>query len=188
MNHLLKPNSKEVRARQLSREIAFKAVYAIHIGGMELSDAIEASLDGVVLSLESMEWVRELAGNVAGGAGSWDAKYQEQLSSNWPIERISVIDKLCLRMACCEIWNLPAIPPKVTIAEYLKLAEKYGSKESAAFINGILGKVLPLSPKAEWTPVEEEIPRAISKPTKLKAPSKKSSKSTTSAWVIKSEG
>ena len=186
MNHLLKPDRKEVRARQLSREIAFKAVYAIYLGGMELTEAIEASLDGTELSADSLAWIRELAGPVAGGNNSWDEKYQALLSTNWPLERIAVIDKLCIRMACCEFWNMPTIPPKVTISEYMKLAEKYSSRESAAFINGILGKVLESSPKSHWTPIDEELPAVASPKTKVEKPAKKEKESQQSAWVIRS--
>jgi N utilization substance protein B len=61
---------------------------------------------------------------------------------NWDIERVSVVDRSLLFMACAEILFMPDIPARVTINEYLELAKNYSSPDSKNFINGVLDKVL----------------------------------------------
>jgi N utilization substance protein B len=46
---------------------------------------------------------------------------------------------------------MPEIPPKVTITEAVELAKRFGGADSGSFINGVLGRVLQVSPKAEWS-------------------------------------
>ena len=60
----------------------------------------------------------------------------------WKIDRISKVDLSILRLAIFEILHMNEIPASVSINEAVELAKKYSSKESASFINGLLGKVL----------------------------------------------
>lgn len=58
-------------------------------------------------------------------------------SDNWKIERLALVDLLLLRMAIAEI-ELQLTAPKVVINEILEIAKTYSSKDSVAFINGVL--------------------------------------------------
>ena len=63
-------------------------------------------------------------------------------SKNWKIERIAPVDLNILRVAIVELKFLPEpIPKKVAINEAIELAKKFGSENSAAFVNGILDQV-----------------------------------------------
>jgi N utilization substance protein B len=65
------------------------------------------------------------------------------LSDNWRLDRLPPVDRNILRMALYEIRvNHKDTPPKVAIDEALKLAKKFSSAESPAFLNGILGAAL----------------------------------------------
>jgi N utilization substance protein B len=61
---------------------------------------------------------------------------------NWDLERVSVVDRSLLFMACGEMMYMPDIPSRVIINEYLELAKNYSSPDSKNFINGVLDKVL----------------------------------------------
>ena len=65
-------------------------------------------------------------------------------STNWKMDRISLIDLNIMRIAILEILYHPEIPSKVSINEALELSKIFGSKNSTSFINGILNKVLEL--------------------------------------------
>ena len=52
------------------------------------------------------------------------------------------MDKDILRIAICELLYVQDAPLKVIIDEALELAKKYSTDDSAAFVNGILGKVV----------------------------------------------
>lgn len=68
-------------------------------------------------------------------------KYMFGKIKNWEEERISLLDKLILRMGICELLYFPEIPPKVTINEAIELAKIFCTKSSGKFVNGILDAV-----------------------------------------------
>lgn len=59
----------------------------------------------------------------------------------WELERIAVLDRVLLHLALCEITQIPDMPVKVTINEYLDIAKYYSTDKSSIFINGILDKI-----------------------------------------------
>ncbi|MDQ3244949.1 MAG: transcription antitermination factor NusB [bacterium] len=61
----------------------------------------------------------------------------------WPIEKISVIDRNILRMGLTELLfgDRTQVPPKVAINESIELAKTFGGENSSKFINGVLGAV-----------------------------------------------
>lgn len=69
-----------------------------------------------------------------------DARIQEVMP-NWRLERLAVIDRNVLRIGCVEIEHMDDVPGKVAIHEAIKLAEKYGGKESPRFVNGVLDAI-----------------------------------------------
>ena len=60
---------------------------------------------------------------------------------NWDLDRISVIDKIILRLALNEMLYFDDIPPKVSIVEGVEIAKVFGTEESSAFINGVLDSI-----------------------------------------------
>lgn len=59
-----------------------------------------------------------------------------------PIEQINKIDLAILRLATFELIIESKTPPKVVVDEAVELGKAFGSDSSAAFINGVLGKVI----------------------------------------------
>ena len=66
------------------------------------------------------------------------------LSQNWTLTRMSPTDKSILRLAMSEILYTDT-PKAIAINEAVELAKKFGTKDSAAFVNGILDRVQPSS-------------------------------------------
>ncbi len=60
---------------------------------------------------------------------------------NWDFERISLIDKLILKMGLTEFLYFPSIPPSVSMNEYVELAKEFSTPKSNIFINGVLNKI-----------------------------------------------
>lgn len=69
------------------------------------------------------------------------AQIQSHLDLSWSIERLSLTDLNILKIAITEMLFLET-PPKAALNEAIDLGKKYSSADSAAFINGILDKVL----------------------------------------------
>ena len=64
-----------------------------------------------------------------------------RIAQNWTLERINATDRNILRVAVCELLYLQT-PKAVVIHEALELAGQFGTKDSAAFVNGILDQVI----------------------------------------------
>ncbi len=72
------------------------------------------------------------------------AAVEEAVSSaldNWRLDRLSVMDRGILRLGATEILFLEDLPGKVAIQEAVRLAERYGGRDSPRFVNGVLDAV-----------------------------------------------
>ncbi|QIK16585.1 transcription antitermination factor NusB [Blattabacterium sp. DPU] len=63
------------------------------------------------------------------------------MSNNWDIERIAIIDLIILQMAICEFLYFPNIPPRATMNEYIEITKIFCMEKSKTFINGILDQI-----------------------------------------------
>lgn len=61
---------------------------------------------------------------------------------NWKLNRISKVDLAILRICTYEFLYEDDIPQNVSVNEAIELAKRYSGDKSAAFINGILGKMI----------------------------------------------
>ncbi|MBS1724934.1 MAG: transcription antitermination factor NusB [Armatimonadetes bacterium] len=176
--------SEGTSSRRAAREAAFRAGYATVVGHAAAEEALSSGQVGEPLDAGGQEFSKALYEAVVEGFATLAEHFKPFLASSWPLERIPMTDRILLSMACCELWSMPDVPPKVTISEYVALAKLYGTAESGKFVNAVLGKVLEQSPKQNWQPVPEPSkPVAASKKTTDKPRPKKKS-----AWVVKSEG
>jgi N utilization substance protein B len=57
---------------------------------------------------------------------------------NWEADRIATMDMVILKMALAEAQTFESIPLKVTMNEYIELANYYSTPKSNVFINGLL--------------------------------------------------
>lgn len=66
----------------------------------------------------------------------------EQVAQNWKLYRMAVTDRNTLRLGAFELAHTDT-PGRVVIDEAIELAKKFGSTQSAQFVNGILDKLVP---------------------------------------------
>lgn len=69
-------------------------------------------------------------------------KIIEKAAPEWPIEKISKVDLVILRIAISEIVFGEKTPVKVAIDEAVELAKEFGNDTSHKFVNGVLGTVV----------------------------------------------
>jgi len=62
-------------------------------------------------------------------------------STNWSLERMARVDLALLRLSAYELLYRPDIPINVVINEAVEIGKRYGTKETPAFINGILDRI-----------------------------------------------
>ena len=65
----------------------------------------------------------------------------EKFTRGWDIDRLNKVDLALLRLAIYEMLCEPDVPFGVAVNEAVELAKSYGSDESPAFVNGVLGNV-----------------------------------------------
>lgn len=60
----------------------------------------------------------------------------------WNINRLPKVDLAILRLAITEFFFFNDIPIEVSVNEAVEMAKEYSDKDSAKFINGVLGGVI----------------------------------------------
>jgi len=65
----------------------------------------------------------------------------ENFLRDWTISRINKVDLALMRLSIYEMLCEKDVPIGVAVSEAVELAKIYGTDESPAFINGVLGNV-----------------------------------------------
>ena len=74
-----------------------------------------------------------------------DQEYEDIIvkkAKNWDLERIAIMDQILIKMAFCEILNMPELPIKVSLNEYIEISKYYSTNKSKMFINGLLDSAI----------------------------------------------
>ena len=135
-------------SRRLGREVALQILYAIDVNPSEEFPPLPQASDGSTVPYESLDFAEELVRGVREHRARIDEVISGK-SKNWSLERMSRVDLCILRMAICELLFRADIPRNVTINEAIEVAKKFGTKDSPAFVNGILDEVATGLPDKE---------------------------------------
>ena len=100
---------------------------------------------------EPDEYCREVVAGVERYLDTIDKTIGE-VSENWVVSRMPLVDRNILRIATYEILYDAQVPPSVAINEAVELAKVYGGDDSSKFVNGVLGKIA--LKRAEYTDQE----------------------------------
>jgi N utilization substance protein B len=128
-------------SRREARELALQALYQLDVTGE--SDA------GRGLALfwthfdappDARTFARELIEGVGAQRERIDALIAES-AEHWRLPRLSRVDLNLLRLATFELLGRADIPASVTINEAIEIARRFGSDDSAAFVNGVLDHI-----------------------------------------------
>jgi transcription antitermination factor NusB len=137
-----------------------QTLYTIDVVQAPFTETLKTTIETAGLEASLAAFAEELIRGVAQNKQQLDDTLQP-LITDWDYDRIAVVDRCILRICAYELFHCPYIPPIVSINEAVEMAKRYSTAESGKFVNGVLGKLLPLSPKANWTPqdlpYEEEV-------------------------------
>lgn len=132
-------------SRREGRELALQALYSLDLNPMELRQSLVLFWENNRAAPTVRDFAEQLVLGVAEHRDEIDRKIEEK-SKNWSLSRMARIDLNILRMAVYELLYRPDIPKNVTINEAIEVAKKFGTEESAAFINGIVDEVASTVP------------------------------------------
>ena len=65
----------------------------------------------------------------------------KKYTEHWELSRIAAVDRNILRLAIYEMTCRNDIPPVVSINEAVEIAKRFSTRESGAFVNGILDRL-----------------------------------------------
>lgn len=123
-------------SREIAFQILFQSEFAPAIQVRDIAEVTQESHDG-----ETIEFAHELVKGVLARKAEIDAKIQS-VSQHWKMERMASVDRNLLRLATYEmIFSPQPLKPAIAINEAVELAKKFGSSDSASFVNGILDQL-----------------------------------------------
>lgn len=127
------------RLRREARERALELAYEQRQRGVELATLLAS------LTLEPDAYTSALLRGVEADLDGIDATIAARLRG-WTLERLPVLDLLVLRLGVAEL-RCTDTPTGVVLAEAVDLASRYGTDESAKFVNGVLGAIARDEPR-----------------------------------------
>lgn len=124
------------QARELALQILFQTEFAPQISYQTFLDVFEKTIESEVTSYADL-----LVKGVQNNKEAIDAKIQAS-SAHWKVERMATIDRNILRIAVYEMkFAADPIKENIAINEAVEIAKKFGTTESASFVNGLLDQV-----------------------------------------------
>ena len=129
-------------SRRNARELVLKSLFQIDFSkDTEPLMALEAAKEEEITE-EKDGYALMLLQGVIDNRSQIDAKINE-FAIDWTLDRMPAVDRNILRIAVFEIFvSVESIVSSVAINEAVEVAKKYGTDDSARFINGVLGKMV----------------------------------------------
>ena len=129
------------KQKRKARIITLQVIYAHELKGSNLDDTCAFMLDERKPPMVNViKYGKQLSKLVFQHSIEVDELIKTR-SRNWDFDRITIIDKLILRMALVEMIYVDEVPPNVSIAEGVEIAKQFSTEDSSSFINGILDAV-----------------------------------------------
>lgn len=133
--------------QQKFREMVFQILYSQDFGCSDEEEEVVSffmPLLKVTKKYVKMATLRVLA--MKEHLSKIDELIQSQ-SQSYAFERISRVERNILRLGLYELLYDEALPHKVAIAEAVRLCRKFGTRESAGFVNAILDGIYAVTNK-----------------------------------------
>ena len=129
--------------RTAIREKAFKLIYSLEIQKYNsLEEQINIYFESEnITDEEAKKYIEDAVLGIEKNKDEICSLIEENLKSDWKIDRISKIDLSILKLAIYEI-KYKEIPFKIAINEAVELAKRYGEDPSKNFVNGILASIV----------------------------------------------
>jgi N utilization substance protein B len=130
--------------RHLSRSIVLQTLFEwdFNNGNLDIKKSLKHNLDEFAPGLEDDTFVFSLVDEILKKRSILDEIIQKA-APDWPIDKISVVDRNILRIGLAELLfgDRTQVPPKVAINESIELAKTFGGENSGKFVNGVLGAI-----------------------------------------------
>lgn len=130
--------------QQKFREIVFQMLYSYDMGRASEEDMLTLLMAELSVTKQSVSNAQKRVRSLLAKQAEIDAAITKA-SLSYSFERIQSVERNILRLGVFELLYDPDIPPKVAIAEALRLAKKFSTPESATFVNAMLDNIYKVS-------------------------------------------
>lgn len=141
------------QARKRAVDLLFEAE-AREITPAEVAEARNALASGVSGTKSDAESglapLNPYTVTVAHGVTEHAAHIDDLISAHlqgWTLDRLPAVDRAILRVAVWELLHADDVPEPVAVDEAVELAKQLSTDESPAFVNGVLGQVMLVTPQ-----------------------------------------
>jgi len=132
-------------SRHLARSIVMQSLFEWDFNGYgdaKIDGILDENLREFAPGAGDLQFTKTLAKNILKKRKAIDAII-EKAAPEWPIEKISIVDRNVLRIGLYELLfaDRGEVPPKVAINEAIELAKSFSGDTGGKFVNGVLGAV-----------------------------------------------
>ena len=126
--------------RRKGRELALQVLYQGDMSGESPEQVLRSFAQSFDHSPKAREFGESLVRGVLSQRETIDSSIAAA-SEHWRMERLSRVDANVIRIAVYEMTTPPGLPIEIAINEAIEVARKFGTAESAGFVNGVLDQV-----------------------------------------------
>ena len=139
-----------MRKRTRARQFALEVLYQTDLCGAAILEEALADMAERAGDSSVSEFAATLVRGTLEKLPEIDPVIRE-VAQNWDLSRMATIDRNVLRLGAYELLHRPEVPPKVAVDEAIRLAKKFSTAESSAFVNGILDRLMHRQEKPAGT-------------------------------------
>lgn len=126
-----------MRLETRARARALQAIYAWDMRGEQDLERVSAQIfDDLLVTPDERRIASLLLRTLRDDRKGLDAQLTDVMT-NWRLERLGAVERSVLRLAAAELQR-GETPPRVVLREAIRLAERYGNRDSGRFVNGVL--------------------------------------------------
>jgi len=128
--------------RHLARALALQSLYEwdFHAGKKDARAILDRNMDEFAPDLDEKDFARNIVDGTVKNQDTIDGLITK-FAPDWPLPKITTVDRNVLRIGTFELTYTHEIPSKVAINEAIELAKTFGGESSGKFVNGVLGAV-----------------------------------------------
>ncbi len=131
--------------RHISRSIVLQTLFEWDLNAIdrkEVANVLHRNVEEFAPNKADNVFIEKLLDGILSKQAELD-QVIEKAAPEWPIDRISPVDRNILRLGLYELLfaDRAEVPAKVAINEAIELAKQFGGENSSRFVNGVLGAV-----------------------------------------------
>ena len=128
-------------SQQKLREIVFQLLFSQSFTASEEDEVIDFMMQQLKVTKKVMKEAEEKCQKILSKLEDVDALIA-RFCDSYEFNRIAEVEKSVLRLAVYDLCYLDSsLPPKVAIAEAIRLTRKFATAESAGFVNAVLDAI-----------------------------------------------